>query len=67
MNFPTRMFYLTGSSKNICFNALTLKLMVVFLFITLISIIYGPKDIASLIAKDDRHFYDVVKIHVIII
>ena len=40
-----KMFYLTGSSTNICSIALTLLLIVVFGFLTLISTIYDSKEI----------------------
>ena len=38
-----RMFYLIGSRKNICSIALTLLLLAVVLFLTLISTIYDSK------------------------
>ena len=63
----TRMFYLTGASTHIYSIALNLLLIVVFWFPTLISMICDSKEIIQLNNKVNRHFYDMVKICIIII
>ena len=61
------MFYLAGSNTSICSIALALLLVVVFWFLILISTIHDLKDIVQLSTKDNEHFYDMVKIQVMII
>ena len=57
------MFQMTGSSMNTCYIALTLLLMLVFRFLTLISITYDSKEMVQYQStKVDRHIYDIVRI-----
>ena len=58
------MFCFTASSTNFCSIALTLLLLVVFLFPIHISMIH--KRSCSLNTKVNRTFYDMVKIRVVI-
>ena len=52
---------------NTCYIALTLLLMVVFRFLTLISITYDSKEMVQYQStKVDRHIYDIVRIRFMI-